>query len=64
MNQDIEYTKRAARHEFTVVVRSGEYRDTIGGQPGETVEDVLARRFAHCGGKLPSGWSYEVVKSK
>jgi hypothetical protein len=63
-DQQVERVRFAQRHPFTVVVRDGEYSDAIGGQPGETVEQVVARRFAHCGGRLPEGWTIEVHYSK
>ncbi len=59
-----EYCRQAARHAFTVIVRDGSYRDSIGGHAGETVEQVIARRFSHCGGTLPTGWSFSVISAK
>ena len=60
----IEYCRKAARHAFTVVVGCGEYRDSIGGHPGESVEQVIARRVSHCGGVLPAGWFFSVISAK
>lgn len=56
-------TKTAARHAFTLVLRCGDYTDRVGGDEHESTDDVLARRFAHCGGRLPAGWACERVES-